>query len=428
MMRLREKPAGAPGVGCPKAPRSMLLWVSVLLAVLLASEWNVAAGAQKPSHEMARRVDELARENGLTSSELTSGGDGGRIIHVTRLTDHGPGSLREAVETAGPRKIVFKVGGEIWLERPLVVRDPFVTIAGETAPSPGISLMGDSLRLRGHDILVRHVRVRVGALPGRSPAENRDGISIDGSQDGSKPAYNIVVRNVSVAWAIDEGIAVYGRGSHDIAIENTIVAEGLFNSLHPKGKHSMGVLVGPLTRDILVQNSIMMSNSWRNPAVSAGASAIVANNLIYNPKHSALHFYSARNDNPTIVSAVNNLVVAGPNTKPILPAFTQGPPSGSHIEFAANVVRGTNAFDPAEAMPDGTHVSTGSAPIWRKGLHPIPAASLDKILPQIAGARPWDRDETDRRLLAEIASGRGKIIDEPTDERLRSQPTNGTVP
>lgn len=428
MIRRGEKPAGASGLSCPKVPRSTSLWVGLLLTLVLVGGSNVAASAQKPSHQSAREVEDLARENGLAPVELTSGGDGGRVIEVTTLSDHGTGSLREAVEAAGPRKIVFKVGGEIWLERELVVRGPFVTIVGETAPSPGISLMGDSLRLRGHDILVRHLRVRVGALPDRSPAGNRDGISIDGSKDGSKPAYNIVVRNVSVAWSIDEGIAVYGQGSHDIAIENTIVAEGLFNSIHPKGKHSMGVLVGPLTKDILVQNSILMSNRWRNPVVSAGASAIVVNNLIYNPGASALHFYSARNDKPTMVSAVNNLVVAGPDTKPILPGFTQGPPAGSRVEFAGNVVRGTSAFDPAEPMPDGTHVSTDNAPVQRKELHPIPATSLDKILPQIAGARPWDRDETDRRLVAEIASGGGKIVDEPTDGRLRSHPTGGTAP
>jgi len=75
------------------------------------------------------------------------GGRAGKVITVTSLADHGPGTLREACETGGARIIVFNVSGIIRLERPIIVRAPYVTIAGQTAPGGGICLAGESLSL-----------------------------------------------------------------------------------------------------------------------------------------------------------------------------------------------------------------------------------------------------------------------------------------
>jgi len=93
----------------------------------------------------------------------TPGGRGGKIIRVTNLNADGPGSLKEAIETAGPRIVVFEVGGVIDLKRStLTIREPFITIAGQTAPSPGITIIRGGLILRGHDAIIRHLRVRTG--------------------------------------------------------------------------------------------------------------------------------------------------------------------------------------------------------------------------------------------------------------------------
>jgi hypothetical protein len=93
----------------------------------------------------------------------TPGGRGGKVIRVTNLNADGPGSFREAIEAKGPRIVVFEVGGVIDMARKeLEVREPFLTIAGQTAPSPGITLIRTGLDVRTHDVIVRHIRIRTG--------------------------------------------------------------------------------------------------------------------------------------------------------------------------------------------------------------------------------------------------------------------------
>src|SRR5262249_45687888 len=103
----------------------------------------------------------------LPAGTATHGGAvaGSKVIHVTSLADSGPGSLRSAVQTEGPRVIVFDVAGIIQLESDLKLSVPNLTIAGQTAPRPGITLTNGSLRVRTHDVILQHIAVR----PGRGP-------------------------------------------------------------------------------------------------------------------------------------------------------------------------------------------------------------------------------------------------------------------
>ena len=87
---------------------------------------------------------------------------GGQVLFVTNLNDQGPGSLRWAVEQEGPRTVVFRVSGTIELKTRLDIENPFLTIAGQTAPGDGICLKGETLKISTHDIIVRYIRVRLG--------------------------------------------------------------------------------------------------------------------------------------------------------------------------------------------------------------------------------------------------------------------------
>ena len=85
-----------------------------------------------------------------------------RVIKVTRLNPQGPGSLRAALEAEGPRVVVFEVSGNIDFTPygELSVKHPYVTVAGQTAPSPGITLKGCQVHVRSHDVLIQHLRIR----------------------------------------------------------------------------------------------------------------------------------------------------------------------------------------------------------------------------------------------------------------------------
>jgi len=100
-------------------------------------------------------------------STTAHAGRGGRIIRVTNFSDKGPGSLRAAVEAKGTRIVVFEVGGVIDLNRNTInITEPFLTVAGQTAPSPGITLIRGGISIRAANVLIRHLRVRPGDAGG----------------------------------------------------------------------------------------------------------------------------------------------------------------------------------------------------------------------------------------------------------------------
>jgi hypothetical protein len=94
----------------------------------------------------------------------TPGGRGGKVIAVTNLSDDGPGSFRAACEAEGPRIVIFRVSGLISLTRKLIIKNPFITIAGQTAPGDGICLRNFTFVIATHDVVVRYLRSRLGDL------------------------------------------------------------------------------------------------------------------------------------------------------------------------------------------------------------------------------------------------------------------------
>ena len=129
----------------------------------------------------------------LVSGAVTRGGAvaGGKVLHVTSLADSGPGTLREAVMTRGPKVVVFDVGGVIRLASDLKLATNQTTIAGQTAPAPGITLTGGSLRLSASDLVIQHIAVRPGPGATAKINGNRDALRAPdhfavGSDDGQR--------------------------------------------------------------------------------------------------------------------------------------------------------------------------------------------------------------------------------------------------
>ena len=228
----------------------------------------------------------------------TEGGKGGKILKVTTLAKDGPGSLAAALAMKGPRIIVFEVGGAIDLQKSgLVIEEPFVTIAGQTAPSPGITILRGGIDVKTHDVKISHLRV----MMGDAGEPKRSGWEADAFS--TVAAHNVVVENNSFMWAVDENMSASGPRftgdtveewregtSHDIIFRLNFAAEGLADSSHPKGEHSKGSLIHDNATNIVFDRNIWAHNVERSPLVKGGAQVLMVNNFIYDPGLRAVHY------------------------------------------------------------------------------------------------------------------------------------------
>jgi hypothetical protein len=212
----------------------------------------------------------------------TRAGRGGEVVRVTTLAARGPGSLREALLRQGARTIIFDVAGVITTREHLEIRDPFVTVAGQTAPAPGITIHGAGLTITTHDVLVQHLHVRPGGDKDGPNFGSRDAIEIRGDAQGSLDVFNVVIDHCSMSWGTDETMSTWYRGVRDVTVSHSIIAETLDDAGHPQGDHSKGLLVGDHTRRFSILRNLLIHNDDRNPHVKGDASALFVNNLVYN--------------------------------------------------------------------------------------------------------------------------------------------------
>lgn len=214
----------------------------------------------------------------------TRGGRGGRILTVTNLNDSGRGSLREALENSrGKRIVVFDVGGTIELSRTINIRHGEVTVAGQTAPFPGITLKNGGLKISSSQVIVRGLKIRPGDKPTREDFKDRDGVAIGST---SMSISNIIVDHNSISWGVDENLSVFGKADYsnmtsEVTISNNIIAEALFNSRHPEGAHSKGVLLSTGAEKITMHKNLLASNYRRNPRINSDQAELI-NNYVYN--------------------------------------------------------------------------------------------------------------------------------------------------
>jgi hypothetical protein len=341
------------------------------------------------------------------------------VIRVTTLADTGPGSLRAALQQNRPRVIVFDVGGIINLRSDLRIDSPNVTVAGQTAPSPGVLIRGAKIRIVAPDVVLQHLTVHPILELAAGRQNEIDSINIGECNRCPKQVADVLIENVSAGWANDEVIGLWGDKLDRITIRNSIVAEGLSEAGHPKIRHSMGMLIGAGVQGVEVVGNLFASNMWRNPVLGGGASAYVANNFIYNPGESAIHFYHDRKEQATRASLIGNVVKRGPDTngrmKAIqVPQSLGGPPAPGRIFASDNHCCSGDAS--AAAAPAPLDVPPAPAmPVTSATWTTMPARDVPERVFRFAGSRPADRSPIDMRILMYVRAGGGRIINSPTE-------------
>ncbi len=235
------------------------------------------------------------------------GGRGGKVITVTSLADHGPGTLREACETGGARIIVFNVAGIIKLERPIIVRAPYVTIAGQTAPGDGVCLAGESFWIDTHDVVIRHMRFR----RGETWVGRRD------DAIGGNPVGNIMLDHISATWGLDENMSIYrhmwndGTGKKDVKLPtvNITIQNSIFGEALDTWNHAFGSTLGG--ENCSFMRNLWANNSGRNPSIGWNGVFNFVNNTVFNWVHRSLDGgdYTAK------YNIINNYFKPGPASK-----------------------------------------------------------------------------------------------------------------
>ncbi len=372
-------------------------------AVLLPLIANLGA-ADPPSPTLAFPGAEGA-------GKWARGGRGGQVIAVTNLEDDGPGSLRAAAEAKGPRTVVFRVSGTIDLKSPISIKQPFLTIAGQTAPGDGICLKGQSLLISNtHDIIIRHLRCRPGDKTSQ-PGE-MDAISMTSVRD-------VILDRCSATWSTDECLSVT-RDSDRVTVQNCLIAEALT-------RHALGSIIGSYEGSISFLNNLFASNRSRNPRVSGyqaeagregttGPRVDFRRNVIFNWYSGPGYTGTGKPTEPerSAMNFVGNYFKPGLDTLASQTKFAFTINEGATVDlfmadnFSEGNPHAATQFDLILVKP-GAVLNPRDTPLP----HEPPALSMtaqeacEAVLATVGATKP-KRDEVDARIIAGVRDGSGR--------------------
>ncbi|NMM49706.1 pectin methylesterase [Flammeovirgaceae bacterium KN852] len=334
--------------------------------------------------------------------KFTTGGRGGKVFVVSNLNDSGSGSLREAIESEGPRIIIFSLSGNIDLKSNLVIKNGDVTIAGHSAPGEGICIRNYPLQIRANNIIIRYMRFRLG-----------DKGDVQEDAINARFLKNIMIDHCSMSWSIDECASFYSNS--DFTMQWCIISESLNNSNHEKGPHGYGAIWGG--NGATFHHNLIAHHNSRNPRFSGSSSTKndegeltdFRNNVIYNWGSNSIYGGESGRYN-----MVNNYFKPGPATKKLTrnrivnPSepygkfyiegnFVYGDAQVSYDNWAGGVhcddpeaVKSENSFGAVKITSQHTAQKAYRAVLKRSG------ASLK-------------RDEVDQRIIKNVKEGSATV-------------------
>lgn len=348
------------------------------------------------------------------------GGRGGRVITVDNLNDSGPGSFRDACEQGGARIIVFNVAGIIKLKTPVIVRAPYITIAGQTAPGDGVCIAGESFEIDTHDVVVRHMRFR----RGETYVGRRD------DSFGGNPIGNIMIDHCSTSWGLDENISFYrhmynpGEGYKELKLPTVNVT--IQNTISPQAldtyNHSFGSTLGG--ENATFMRNLWASNTGRNASNGWNGIFNFVNNVVYNWFHRTVD----GGDYTSLFNIINNYYKPGPVTprnSPVGHRFVK-PESGrstlDRYEFGrvycnGNIMEGNEKVTKdnwAGGVQIQSQSDTEGYTALMKWDEPFPMPifpimtaekAYEYVLENVGATLP-KRDIVDQRILEEVRTGK----------------------
>lgn len=343
---------------------------------------------------------------------FAQGGRGGRVIHVTTLTDSGPGSFREAVNASGPRIVVFDVSGTIKLAKSLYVEEPFITIAGQTAPGDGICLRDATFGVGTDHVVIRYLRCRLG-----DEGRGGDAISVGAGR-------HIILDHCSASWSSDEVLSSSTGEPRlsDLTVQWCFITE----ALNPKN-HGYGSLIrGCQGARYSYHHNLYAHNRGRNPRPGnyddrnphekdpVGLLLDFRNNVIYNwgGGHAG---YNADKESVTRLNYVGNYLVPGLDSSRSAKAYQEGS-TYNRGWFAGNWYNHTLPQDPWSLVTfDGWNDRQVSLYKQSEPFETGPIVTQDaqeafQAVLQSGGASLPRRDAVDRRMVEDVLKGTGRII------------------
>lgn len=302
---------------------------------------------------------------------------------------------REAIATAtsvdGPRIVVFETSGTIDLgAEDLNVRNDQCWIAGQTAPSPGITLIRGGIWLYGNECVIQHVRVRPGTA-GQDTGWQPDAIESADDTEGN------IIDHCTGTWSVDENINV-GYDTNESTISNCLIAEPLNEATHPKGEHGYNSIIGDRAQNVAAMGNVYGLATDRNPRLKEGTRTVVVNNLIH-------HYHDGMWADPDTRHSIIGNVFEDPHTD-------QPNVFGEGSVYAEDNEQRDDADNPM--IGDGIS-QLDSRPLWPDAMEAASAGEVYEQNLSNAGARPADRTEHDERIVEAIRNGSAGVIDSQDD-------------
>jgi pectate lyase len=408
--------------------RSMIAALGASILAILFSNCSVVAGDKRSTLKAFPGAEGWGA--------VTAGGRGGKVIKVTNLNPSGPGSFAAACAAEGPRIVVFDVSGVI--RDNVRITQPYITIAGQTAPGAGITVEGmiSSYDHGVHDVIIRHLRVR----RNRDKGSGGDCIQIGGLGPKKTGTYNVILDHLSLSWGNDEIIDLYH--AHDVTVQWCTVEES-DDKGHSKGPHNFGIISAAENNGaVSLHHNLWAHHARRVPCLAPyreNAASDFCNNLIYNCRGGyADDGHGNRARSP--VNLHRNYYKRGPSTLERMYPYALSPQMDYYVK--------DNYFEDWGAQDHPRHWKfgkQGGVPRWiqfnnngRELAEPAKAPPIRMVDARevyelvLARAGCWPRDRVTKRTIEEVktksgAWGRNAPL-APTGDWFLDGLTPGTAP